>query len=79
MKPLLIFGNKQDLPNSLSDLELREELDLYSIIGRDWFLKMCCAVTGEGLTEVHLFDIICVTETGIGVAAMESVILQKQA
>lgn len=49
---LLIFANKQDLPNAMSPSEIVEKLDL-SCLGPDrkWQVQAACAVTGEGLHE----------------------------
>lgn len=49
--PLLIFANKQDLPNSVTSEVLTELLDLKSLKNRDWFVQPCTAITGKGLYE----------------------------
>ena len=50
---LLVFANKQDLPNAMSAAELTEKLALHtsSIRGRQWWLQSCCATSGDGLYE----------------------------
>lgn len=48
---LLIFANKQDLPNSMSASELYEKLDLKKIKNREWFIQGTCATSGYGLCE----------------------------
>eukprot|EP01006_Ploeotia_vitrea_P045055 TRINITY_DN66893_c6_g2_i1.p1 TRINITY_DN66893_c6_g2~~TRINITY_DN66893_c6_g2_i1.p1 ORF type:complete len:191 (+),score=9.02 TRINITY_DN66893_c6_g2_i1:225-797(+) len=54
---LLVFANKQDLPNALSTGQLIDSLGLRSLkrarggSHNNWFLQGCCATTGEGLYE----------------------------
>ena len=48
---LLVFANKQDLPNSMSASELTEQLGLHSLRHRQWYIQACCATTGDGLYE----------------------------
>eukprot|EP01012_Entosiphon_sulcatum_P067892 TRINITY_DN97766_c0_g1_i1.p1 TRINITY_DN97766_c0_g1~~TRINITY_DN97766_c0_g1_i1.p1 ORF type:complete len:185 (+),score=30.07 TRINITY_DN97766_c0_g1_i1:32-586(+) len=49
---LLVFANKQDLPNAMPTAELTDKLGLSGLPGsRIWFLQGCCATTGEGLYE----------------------------
>ena len=50
-KPLLVFANKQDLPNALRTSELVEKLNLHSIRNRKWFIQECVATQGKGLYE----------------------------
>lgn len=49
--PLLVYANKQDLPNSLASSELAEALGLHSIKDRAWQIQACTAITGEGIKE----------------------------
>ena len=49
--PLLIFANKQDLPNAMSVDEIENTLELDGIKDRDWHIEGCCATTGDGLYE----------------------------
>ncbi|XP_045474412.1 ADP-ribosylation factor-like protein 3 isoform X2 [Harmonia axyridis] len=49
--PLLVYANKQDLPNSLASSELAEALGLHSIKDRGWQIQACTAITGEGIKE----------------------------
>ncbi|XP_006811988.1 ADP-ribosylation factor-like protein 4C [Saccoglossus kowalevskii] len=51
--PLLVIGNKQDLPAALSVSELEARLALPDIVGHMqlWHLQPACAITGEGLFE----------------------------
>ena len=49
---LLVYANKQDLPNSMSCSDIAEKLQLNSKFrSRPWFLQGAVAVTGEGLYE----------------------------
>lgn len=49
---LLIYANKQDLPNSMSTSEVVEKLNLQgTMISTEWFVQGCTAVSGEGLYE----------------------------
>merc|ERR1719453_1632124 len=48
---LLVFANKQDLPNALSTTEVVDKLGLQSLKGRPWFVQSTCATRGEGLYE----------------------------
>eukprot|EP01036_Dinobryon_divergens_P030781 gene30781-40080_t len=49
--PLLLFANKQDLPNSLSSVDVIRLLELYKITTRAWHVQESVATTGEGLYE----------------------------
>ena len=49
--PLLIFANKQDSPDALSESEIVNALDLHSIKNRQWALFKISAIKGEGLNE----------------------------
>jgi len=49
--PILVFANKQDLPNALSVSELMNRLDLHSERNRAWHVQSACAKTGAGLYE----------------------------
>lgn len=48
---LLVFANKQDMPNAMSVSEIREKLELSSLRDRPWFVQSSCAVKGQGLYE----------------------------
>ncbi|KAK9370472.1 ADP-ribosylation factor family-domain-containing protein [Lipomyces kononenkoae] len=48
---LLIFANKQDLPDAMKPTEITKELDLASLKDRIWFVQPSTAKTGDGLTE----------------------------
>ncbi|XP_022082126.1 uncharacterized protein LOC110974632 [Acanthaster planci] len=48
---LLVFANKQDLPNAMNAAEVTEKLGLHSLRGRMWFIQATCATSGDGLYE----------------------------
>jgi small GTP-binding protein len=48
---LLVFANKQDLPNAMSLTEMKDKLELHHISSREWYIQGCCAANGQGLCE----------------------------
>ncbi|XP_026455902.1 ADP-ribosylation factor 1-like [Papaver somniferum] len=48
---LLVFANKQDLPNAMSVAEITDKLGLHSLRLRRWYIQSACATSGEGLYE----------------------------
>ncbi|CAJ1452541.1 unnamed protein product [Effrenium voratum] len=48
---LLVFANKQDLPNAMTAAEITEKLGLHQLRSRQWFIQSACATTGDGLYE----------------------------
>jgi len=48
---VLVFANKQDLPNALSVSDMTEKLELHSLKGRKWYIQSTCATQGTGLYE----------------------------
>eukprot|EP01099_Mayorella_cantabrigiensis_P003915 TRINITY_DN293_c0_g1_i4.p1 TRINITY_DN293_c0_g1~~TRINITY_DN293_c0_g1_i4.p1 ORF type:complete len:192 (-),score=50.61 TRINITY_DN293_c0_g1_i4:114-656(-) len=48
---LLIFANKQDLPNAMSVAEITDKLGLHSLRNRKWYIQSTCATSGDGLYE----------------------------
>merc|ERR1712227_513670 len=48
---LLVFANKQDLPNAMTAAEVTEKLGLNSMRHRQWYIQSACATTGDGLYE----------------------------
>merc|ERR1712159_663507 len=47
---LLVFANKQDLPNAMPAAEVAEKLGLNSLRNRQqWFIQSTCATSGDGL------------------------------
>ena len=48
---VLVFANKQDLPNSMPAAEVIEKLGLQSMRNRQWWVQSACATKGDGLYE----------------------------
>jgi len=48
---VLVFANKQDLPNAMPAAEVTEKLGLHNMRNRQWFIQSACATTGDGLYE----------------------------
>jgi small GTP-binding protein len=48
---LLVYANKQDLPNAIKPNELGNKLKLNTISNRPWQVQGACATTGDGLYE----------------------------
>ncbi|CAL9764958.1 unnamed protein product, partial [Musa acuminata subsp. burmannicoides] len=48
---LLVFANKQDLPNAMNAAEITDKLGLHSLRLRHWYIQSACATSGEGLYE----------------------------
>jgi signal recognition particle receptor subunit beta len=49
---VLVYANKQDLPNAMSAAELKNKMEMSAIrLDHDWYIQGCCAVNGEGLCE----------------------------
>ncbi|XP_021367861.1 ADP-ribosylation factor 1 isoform X1 [Mizuhopecten yessoensis] len=48
---LLVFANKQDLPNAMNAPEITEKLGLSNLRNRNWFIQATCATSGDGLYE----------------------------
>ncbi|KAJ8249803.1 hypothetical protein COCON_G00230190 [Conger conger] len=48
---LLVFANKQDLPNAMTVEELTDKLGLRSLRSRNWFVQATCATQGNGLYD----------------------------
>jgi len=48
---VLVFANKQDLPNALATSEVTEKLGLHQVKGRQWYVQSACATQGTGLYE----------------------------
>jgi len=48
---LLVFANKQDLPNAMAVNKITERLGLNTLRHRQWYIQSCCATTGDGLYE----------------------------
>jgi len=48
---VLVFANKQDLPNAASASELSDQLGLSAMRSRNWYIQATCATSGDGLYE----------------------------
>uniref|UniRef100_A0A7R9YEE3 ADP-ribosylation factor n=1 Tax=Pinguiococcus pyrenoidosus TaxID=172671 RepID=A0A7R9YEE3_9STRA len=48
---LLVFANKQDLPQAMNAAEMTDKLGLHDLRHRQWYIQACCATTGDGLYE----------------------------
>jgi len=48
---LLVFANKQDLPNAMNASEITDKLGLQSLRQRTWYIQSTCATSGDGLYE----------------------------
>ncbi|KAB5555966.1 hypothetical protein DKX38_006875 [Salix brachista] len=44
---LLVFANKQDLPNAMNAAEITDKLGLHSLRQRHWYIQSTCATSGE--------------------------------
>eukprot|EP00012_Vannella_robusta_P005742 CAMPEP_0206207746 /NCGR_PEP_ID=MMETSP0166-20121206/15780_1 /ASSEMBLY_ACC=CAM_ASM_000260 /TAXON_ID=95228 /ORGANISM="Vannella robusta, Strain DIVA3 518/3/11/1/6" /LENGTH=172 /DNA_ID=CAMNT_0053628577 /DNA_START=153 /DNA_END=671 /DNA_ORIENTATION=- len=50
--PVLVFANKQDLPNAMSRNEVEEALKLHKLPETtSWLIQPSCAINGDGLYE----------------------------
>ncbi|CAH3194480.1 unnamed protein product [Porites evermanni] len=48
---VLVFANKQDLPNAMNAAEVTDKLGLHSLRNRQWYIQATCATSGDGLYE----------------------------
>eukprot|EP01105_Mastigella_eilhardi_P003435 TRINITY_DN1439_c0_g1_i2.p1 TRINITY_DN1439_c0_g1~~TRINITY_DN1439_c0_g1_i2.p1 ORF type:complete len:201 (+),score=80.93 TRINITY_DN1439_c0_g1_i2:64-603(+) len=48
---LLVFANKQDLPQAMSVAEVTDKLGLHNLRTRKWYMQAACATSGDGLYE----------------------------
>ncbi|KAL0078562.1 ADP-ribosylation factor [Phycomyces blakesleeanus] len=48
---LLVFANKQDLPNAMNAAEVTDKLGLHSLRNRHWYIQTSRATSGNGLYE----------------------------
>lgn len=48
---ILVFANKQDLPNAMQAAEITDKLGLHELRNRNWYIQSTCATNGEGLYE----------------------------
>lgn len=64
---LLVFANKQDLPNAMNAAEITDKLGLQSLRARDWYIQSTCATSGDGLYEGLdwvSFSFFCLSHSG---------------
>uniref|UniRef100_A0A493TSV9 ADP ribosylation factor 5 n=1 Tax=Anas platyrhynchos platyrhynchos TaxID=8840 RepID=A0A493TSV9_ANAPP len=48
---LLVFANKQDMPNAMAVSELTDKLGLQALRSRTWYVQATCATQGTGLYD----------------------------
>ncbi|KIH46513.1 ADP-ribosylation factor family protein [Ancylostoma duodenale] len=48
---LLVFANKQDLPNAMTAAEVTEALELEKLKNLEWHIQPSNAISGDGVTE----------------------------
>ncbi|KAJ1359573.1 hypothetical protein KIN20_018339 [Parelaphostrongylus tenuis] len=48
---VLVFANKQDLPNAMDASDVTKNLHLHDVRDREWYVQPSNAITGEGLIE----------------------------
>lgn len=48
---LLVFANKQDLPNAMNAAEITDKLGLHSLRNRHWYIQTTCATSGKHYTS----------------------------
>lgn len=48
---LLVYANKQDLPYTMTTMEITDKLKLMNCKDKEWYVQPCCAITGDGLYE----------------------------
>jgi ADP-ribosylation factor-like protein 1 len=48
---ILVYANKQDLPNALSEAQIAEAMGLHDIKTRPWAIFKTSAIKGDGLFE----------------------------
>merc|ERR1712187_253513 len=46
---LLVFANKQDLPNAMNAAEITDKLGLHSLRQRQWFIQATCSTSVDGV------------------------------
>jgi len=48
---ILVFANKQDLPEAMKPHEVQERLGLSLLRDRNWFVQPSCATNGDGIED----------------------------
>eukprot|EP01102_Stenamoeba_stenopodia_P008297 TRINITY_DN2373_c0_g1_i2.p1 TRINITY_DN2373_c0_g1~~TRINITY_DN2373_c0_g1_i2.p1 ORF type:complete len:185 (-),score=42.57 TRINITY_DN2373_c0_g1_i2:89-643(-) len=50
--PILVYCNKQDLPNAMSVAECTDKLGLHKLtVGHPWYIQAACFTSGDGIYE----------------------------
>ncbi|CCJ28988.1 unnamed protein product [Pneumocystis jirovecii] len=57
---LLVFANKQDLPNAMNAAEITDKLGLHSLRNRNWYIQATCATSGGGRVQGRRKRLMCV-------------------
>ena len=52
---LLVFANKQDLPNAMNAAEITDKLGLHSLRNRHWYIQTTCATSGMYSSSSYLY------------------------
>jgi len=48
---VLVFANRQDLPQAMNPAEITDKLGLHNMRNRNWYIQATCATNGDGLYE----------------------------
>ena len=48
---LLVYANKQDMPEAKSVQDVADALELTSMTGRVWYIQACSASSGDGIRD----------------------------
>uniref|UniRef100_A0A2K6S5X8 ADP-ribosylation factor n=1 Tax=Saimiri boliviensis boliviensis TaxID=39432 RepID=A0A2K6S5X8_SAIBB len=48
---LLVFANKQDLPNAMNAAEITDKLGLHFLHHRNWYIQATCTTSSKGLNN----------------------------
>ena len=48
---VLMFANKQDLPQAMSTAEVTDKVGLANMRTRDWFIQNTCVVSRDGIVD----------------------------
>ena len=58
---LLVFANKQDLPNAMSAAEITDKLGLHGLRQRTWFIQVCQRQCGRVCVSPMFLQAACAT------------------
>jgi ADP-ribosylation factor protein 1 len=53
---LLVFANKQDLPNAMNAAEITDKLGLHGLRQRTWYIQVCPVLTARASRPDHVFS-----------------------